>query len=352
MKRFGKRILALTAAAVMGVTSLTGCGSKDIDYTEAVAVVNDEEIALGVANFYARVQQAQYETYYASFMGDNMWEIEVEEGVTYESSFKTSILESLEDLYIIEDHMGDYNVELTAEDQEKIAKAVDNFMESNSLEAKEVITAKEEYVTRILELSTIQSKMYEPMRAGVNEEVSDEEAAQKAMIYAFFTYSDLDENGVATDKSDEEKAEVKEAAEDFARAMKEQAATSVKFEASALEAEADVQTITFDAEGTTPAAEVVLVVDAMSAEGEISDVIETEDGCYVAMLTSLLDREATDAKKAEIIETRKSEQYSALLAEWRAVATIEEFEDVWEAVSFADQGVILKQEEDEEYATE
>lgn len=351
MKRFGKKLVTLTAAAVMGVVSLTGCGSTEVSNTDVVAVVNDEEISYGVANFYARMQQAQYETYYASFMGSDMWEIEIEDGVTYEDDFKTSIIEGLENLYIIEDHMADYDVELTDEDHEKIAKAVDNFMDANSLEAKEVVSAEEEYVTRMLELSTIQYKMYEPMRSGVNEEVSDEEAAQKAMIYAFFSYTTLDENGASVDLSDEEKAEVKAAAENFATHMKEQEATEAKFEASALETEAEVQTVTFDVESTTPTSEIVLLVDAMTTVGEMTDVIETEDGCYVAMLTSLLDEEATAAKKEEIVETRKSEQYSALIAEWRAASTIEVNEDVWGALSFADQGVTLKQEEDEEYAT-
>ena len=40
--------------------SLTGCGTINTD--ETVATVGDEKITLGVANFYARLQQAQYET--------------------------------------------------------------------------------------------------------------------------------------------------------------------------------------------------------------------------------------------------------------------------------------------------
>ena len=126
MKRFGKKLAALTAAAVIGLVSLTGCGSKEIDYTKAVAVVNDEEIAFGTANFYARMQQAQYESYYASFMGDNMWAMTIDGEMTYEDSFKESIMESLQSLYVIEDHMDDYDVELTPEDHAKIAKAVEN----------------------------------------------------------------------------------------------------------------------------------------------------------------------------------------------------------------------------------
>ena len=44
------------------------------------------------------------------------------------------------------------------------------------------------------------------MREGVNEEVSDEEAAQKSMEYVYFSYTSTDESGSVTELTDEEKA--------------------------------------------------------------------------------------------------------------------------------------------------
>ena len=79
----------MTAAGALALTSLTGCTSFDND--DAVATVGKEEIPAGVANFYARMQQAQYETYYAPMMGttgEALWQQEMEEGKTYEESTK------------------------------------------------------------------------------------------------------------------------------------------------------------------------------------------------------------------------------------------------------------------------
>ena len=67
MVRLAKRLAVLAVAGTLTATSLTGCGTINTD--ETVATVGDEKITLGVANFYARLQQAQYETYYASMMG-------------------------------------------------------------------------------------------------------------------------------------------------------------------------------------------------------------------------------------------------------------------------------------------
>ena len=49
--------------------------------------------------------------------------------------------------------------------------------------------------------------------------------------------------------------------------------------------------------------------DALENVGDVTSLIETDDGVYVAKLTSKLDREATDQKKKEIVEERKQKQY-------------------------------------------
>ena len=59
MVRLAKRLAVLAVAGTLTVTSLTGCGTINTD--ETVATVGDEKITLGVANFYARLQQAQYD---------------------------------------------------------------------------------------------------------------------------------------------------------------------------------------------------------------------------------------------------------------------------------------------------
>ena len=75
MVQFGKKAAVLTAAGVLAAMSVTGC-SGSIDTDAVVATVGDEDITLGVANFYARMMQGQYETYYAGMMGttaEEMW---------------------------------------------------------------------------------------------------------------------------------------------------------------------------------------------------------------------------------------------------------------------------------------
>lgn len=330
----------------MALTSLTGCTSFDND--DAVATVGKEEIPAGVANFYARMQQAQYETYYAPMMGttgEALWQQEMEEGKTYEESTKETLLLNLENLYLIRQHAEEYEVALTEEDTKAIEEAAKKFDEDNALEEKEAVSGYKKYIEEYLELVTIQSRMDPKMKEGVNEEVSDEEAAQKSMKYVYFPYSTTDADGNTKDLTEDEKKELKKTAQTFADTLK--VSETKDIDALAQKGGYEVKTTTFDSESTAPNADLVKALDALTTEGDVTDVIESDYGIYVGKLTSLLDREATDTEKTNIVAQRKQEQYDSLLADWRKETEITENKKVWNKIDFEKQGVTAKQSDDQ-----
>lgn len=350
MKKWTKRAAATLVAGTVVAAGFTGCGSNTaVDNSEVVATVNGEEISYGVANFSARMDQASIEYYYESMMGtaigSEMWSSEVGEGVTYEDSVKESIMESVQNLYLIRQHAQEYGVELTEEDQEAIDKAVSIFEEDNALEDKELISGEEAYVKEFLELMTIQAKMEEPMQDGYNEEVSDEEAAQKSMSYVYFKFQTTDEDGNSVEMTDEEKAELKTKAETFATSLKNDPTIAIDTLAAEYEVEATV--VTFDGESTSPNSDLIAAADALAEAGAVTDVIETDYGYYVGQLTSLFDEEATATEKAAIIEERKEAQYTELLESWKEEAEITVNEDIWDKVDFTEVGVSYKDSSDE-----
>ena len=98
-----KRGVITAVAGILAAVTITGCSAAP-DNDATVVTVGTEKVSYGVANFYARMQQAQYESFYAGLMGmsvDTMWSQEVEEGKTYEENMKDSILESLENMYLV-----------------------------------------------------------------------------------------------------------------------------------------------------------------------------------------------------------------------------------------------------------
>lgn len=330
-----KRIVSLVLAAVMTAAAMTGCGK--LDGSEVVAEVGDTKITADVANFYARYQQAQYETYYASFMGTDLWAGEAEEGKTYEESVKESLLESLETLYVLDAHKSEYDVELTDEEKESIKKAADSFAKSNGEKEKEVISGDPETVQKVLELLTIQEKMRVAISKDVDTEVSDEEAAQKKLQYVRFAFTTTDEEGNSTTLSDEEKEELKAKAEEFGKGAGE----TPDFEAFAKEQGYEVSTVTFDDESTSLPQNLLIAAD-MLEEGAVTEVVEDSSAYYVGKLISLLDRDATDQKKETIISERKQDLFNDTCEKWRKDADIKVHKGVWNKIDFVKQGVKIK----------
>ena len=340
-----KRAVILLLAGLLAAGSLTGCGS--LEDSDVVATVNDTDITAGVANFLARYTQAQYETYYAGYMGDDMWSGEGEDGETYQDTVKDSILESLENMYLMEQHMDEYEVSLSDEEKNAIKEAASEFDSANGLSEKEKVSGSTDNVERVLELLTIQKKVQDTIEAGADTEVSDEEAAQKSMQYVVFPFTSTDEEGNSVDLTDEEKAELKTTAESFAAG----AAGAADFAAYAAQQGQTSQDATFDGETTTLPTQLVEAADALG-EGETTGLVEGDNGYYVARVTSLLDREATDAKKQEIVSQRQQELLDDTIDGWREDADIEVHEKVWDKVDFTTLTVTMKQDEADPYTDE
>lgn len=330
-----KRMVAWMVAVAMSATAITGCGKINNEAT--LMTVGEDKVTMGVANFFARYQQAMAEAQYGSYMGDDMWESEVAESETMEESMKKRILKSLKTLYVLEDHMKEYKVELTAEEKQKIDATAKEFLKANKDGAKEAVSANEETVKRVLELFTIEDKMREAMVKDVDKNVSDEEAAQKSMQYVFFTFTKTAEDGTATTIDDNAKKALKEKATKFQEGAKSQADFAAYAKSNGYEA----TTKTFDGKDTAPSEDLIKVVDKLKV-GEMTGVVETQSGYYVAKVTSLLDRKATDEEKKTIIAERENKKYEELVDKFIKDAKIDVNKSEWKKINFSKQRVTLK----------
>ena len=321
-------------AGVLAAGTLTGCSSS-VSESDTAITVGDTRITGDVANFYARYTQAQYETYYAGYMGDDMWNSEAEEGQSYEEFVKAQIQEQLEDMVLLEQHMDEYEVSLSDGEKQAIKEAAQKFDEL------------------VMTLMSIQEKMMEAIQAGVDTEVSDEEAAQKSMQYVFFSSQTTTESADGSQDGDSEEGDMEEIVKETAKAQAQSFAEAVKdqadFAAYASEQGLEAQTATFDADSVSPAAEVVEAADKLQ-EGETTGMIETDGGYYVARVTSLFDQAATDAEKQNIVAERKTELYNDTCDGWKEETDITVHDSVWKKIDFQTLKVTYVQDETEDYA--
>lgn len=362
MKRTSAKVICGVLTAAMAATGLTACGdSTVVDGTQTALVINDEEINLGKANFMLRYQQATMASYYetmSSMLGqeyslsfDALSDESDEDSPTVGENLKEDALTSIEQAFLMRQHASEYDVALTDEEVQGAKDAAAAFVEDNDAETLTKLGVTQEDIEDVMQVYAIQSKMYDPMIADVDTEVSDEEAQQSSISYVQVSTegTETDENGETVELTDEEKAEKKEiaqtfldrlnASEDPATADFSDLRTEINDELNAQrraeEAAADTaedgtdaaedstDEIYLTASETTFGADDEDLDEALKeaaqtlSDGQVyAEVIEGENAYYVVRMNSVLDREATDSQKETIVQERQAEAYSNQLDTW------------------------------------
>lgn len=341
-----KKTVALLLIAVMVMTLFVGCAKdkENLDPTEVVMVVGETEVTMNIANFFVRYNQSLVENMYTQYIGEDVWITEIERGVTYEDNIKDSLLTELQKLYIITNHVADYNVTLSDDEVKAIEAAADSFIEENKDEdvlAK--VSGDRDTVVAYLKLFALNEKMSEAMRADVDMTVTDKQAAQKRMRYFEISKSAKSDNGSTTKMSAEEIQDAKKEAEELLKGAKENGS----LEAYAKEAQKETKALAFDADSTALDKEVIKAADALK-EHEFSQVIETENGIYVVQLESEFDAEATESAKETVLAKRQEARYAELVEKWTEETEITVHEKVWDKISIQGLKVNYIEEETEE----
>lgn len=340
-----KRISAVALAGVITAgMALTGCGSLDPEAT--VATVNGIPISLGLANFAAQFTAVDYDTYYMSYFGQDMWSSDPSgNGETMTDSVKNNILDTLEEYYLLEQHMADYGVVLTDEELEEARAAAAQFIADNTDEALKAMSASEDDVTEFLRLNLLQSKMNKAIIADVDTNVPDEDCAQKTFSYVRVSKtasasSDADSED-AEEKTDEQKAaEAKEKAQKILDAALA-GSQEDPLQAAADDNDANKSTCAYgsadlneDDNSTYLELEVLQAAEKLG-EGEFAKtLIETDKYFYVIRMDSLFDQDATDRKRASIISDREEELYDKTVDGYKEAADWTINDKVWEPVNF------------------
>ena len=330
MKNSMKRTAVAALAGVMAAGMLTGCGEQKVDGTKTVATVNKTEIPLGVVSLYARIQQAQTDAMYKSFMGSgaNMWDTAVEEGSeeTYGQKMVSDSLKAVELMVVLKEKAADYGVEVTEEEQAKIADAAAAFVEANGEEVMSDLAATEDQIKMLLELQTYRTKLYDPIvEEGKIEvgkiEVTDEEANQSAFTYINVSADD--------EMTEEEKTEKKEQAQEILDKVKEDPAADM----TEIAKETDDSYTSLKGTFTTVKGEEtediypeeVMEVLRTLKEGEVNtELIESEGDYYIVRLDKELDEDATESKRESLKETKESEYYQETCDKWLEEADVKE----------------------------
>ena len=344
-----KRLAALALTGVIGFTTLFGCG---VNAEDTIATLGEEKISYGVANFLVKYQKATVDDYYAMYASlygvDSLWSIDTSgSGSTTEDDFKASAMDLLHDMYTLKAHMADYGVEITTEDEDAMKQAANAFLAANSEEAIKEFGANEDIVTELLELYTIQAKMYQAIIKDTNREVSDEEANMRgySMIEIDLT-GKYDEDSKWVEYTEEEVEGLKTAALGIGLELKTKTMEDV---AKAYDYE--VTTDAYGKEDDTLDEAVVKALDALT-EGQVSDMVETKDAIYFLRLDAETDKDATEENRANIIAERENALYDEVVKKWQENDGWDVDESLVDEIDFHNVFTLYKDESESTEGTE
>lgn len=373
IKLFKKAALAALAGTLV-VSGLAGC-SSNVDGTKTVATVNDEAIQLGVVNFMTRYQQAQtaqmYEMYFGGASG--IWDTVADEdsGETYGEQTVNNVMEQIEDMVLLRQHAEEYDVTISEEEKQKITEAAKSFMEANDEATLTTLGVSQEMVEEVLELSTYNEKMYDPMTADVDIEVSDDEAAQTGITYVAVSPAEETDTEEEDEAEDASAADPQEQAQQIldqvlatadadmdtiAKGVDENLSAIVThFTTNPAETDEDDEEETTSASGTVP--QVLQDAAKKLSDGEVSSkLIEDEGTYYVLRLDAAFDKDATEDQKTTIGNQRKQDFYDKTTEQWKEDSTINVEKKVLETIKLRDNDKYtfkaVEQESTEEESSE
>lgn len=328
MKKRTVCLIALMSAMTM---ALTGCSvGNSVNNSAEAASVDGVSIPLGEVNFYLRYQQTQMAMYSGYFGEDFMNQDLMGTGTIYGETVKDTVVQTLEEYYLVEAHAEDIGISLTDEDKAAAEEAADVFLAANDSKTLQAMSADKETVTHVLELMALQNKAYADRAATIDTNVTDEEAAQKTITYVrSSTNGTTDENGDTVDLTDEELA----AKKDVLNQIRDEAGADGDLDATAENHDLSAVTTSYGADDENLNADVKAAAETLS-DGEYADIVEGDNAYYLVRMDSTFDREATDNHKQVILTQRERDAYTAWVDSLKENAEITTNDDALAELTF------------------
>lgn len=338
MKNGKKRILFFLFCLLF--LTMSGCGKKegDVKLVLTTGFKKDEifrietmSCTLPEVMVYLTNTQDQYESVY----GEEIWKTHLD-GVTLEESIKETVLAQLAQIKTMNLLAQQHGVSLEDGEREKAREAAGIYFGSLNETEREAMQVNEEIIEQLYGELALANKVYEYIIKDINPEISDDEARSITIQDILIkTYS---QDGAGKRIAYEETA--REDAYERAREILLLARDEENdFESLVLQySEGEKGTYSF---GKGEVEEDFENAAFNLETGEISGVVETEDGFHIIKCISTFNREETDANKVKIVEKRREEVFGQEYDAFVDSLTRTLNEELWNRVAFLKDDAIV-----------
>lgn len=333
MRKKRKKTAALLLSVSVLLSTLTGCSSNGTDGMKVVLTTGfgkDEVFRIETISctlpemmVYLTNIQNQYESVY----GTEIWNINLGD-MTLEQNVKDMALAQIAQIKTMNLMAEKYQVELTEEEKEQVEYIAKIYYASLNETEIEAMGITQDTINGLYEEYALARKVYQYIIKDINPEISDDEARTiKVQQILLKTY--------ATDGTGRKVGYTEKAREDTyqtACEVWEMAMAGDDFDELIRHYnEGEKSTYSFGKGETDPDFEKAAF---NLGTGEISDIVETEEGYYIIKCISTFDKEETDSNKIKIVEQRKEEVFGQEYDAFVETLTRKLNEELWESVSF------------------
>lgn len=330
MRRGGifRRGVAQAAILLFSVFLLAGCGkiNRDTKIVLTTGFTKDEVFRIESASCYKKevmVYLTNLQNRYEQVYGTEIWQRK-QDGVTIEQSVKESVLAELAQIKTMNLMAEKYGLSLDETQQNAVNEAAEVYYDSLTGAEREAMDVSLDTIRQLYREYALANKVYAYMIKDVNPEISDDEArtVMVQQILIGFGGEEGAQSGAENRKSyaygqAEEALRRIEAGEDF-----DVVATRYN--------EAKESTISVrKGERDKVFEEAVFGLGS----GEVSGILETEEGYYILKCVSTLNREETDLNKIKIVEERRREIFSKEYDSYVQTLTRHMNEELWQEIT-------------------
>ncbi|MBR3834559.1 MAG: hypothetical protein IKJ73_09580 [Lachnospiraceae bacterium] len=323
-----RRYIRIVALMMVLLLVLSGCNKdKKQEKVDANATVvfqyGDNIVTLGEVYIYSKTVGERYVRQY----GEDVWSLNLDgkdgEKIPMTDVVKEEIVEEIVRVKTLVAHAGEYKIELSDVEKNNITNEATVFYEGLTDQDIADMELNYDKVYKVMEENTIARKVKEKVLKDTPIEVSDEKARMTTFYDMYFQCYTIDDNGVITPYSAEDKAIQYQNALQACSAL---ATSSIDGDREAGNIEtlaeyynlenAKEQTLSPEAIYETYGEDVYNLLYSMK-NGDYSTVIETEYGYHVFQMIALTDQKATNSRKEIIREEMMVEAMDNHLTAWR-----------------------------------
>lgn len=325
---FGVAMVLTAAVGLMGCSFRSRdakLDTGDISNNSVVMLVGGETVRFSELKDYCYFLKCQYE---GSF-GEELWEYPLAASETIGDQAKQDIVNMITQVKIIAATAREQDVTLTADEQDEALQQAEELVNNATREDKKEYSLNVQEISAIYQENALANKMFYIATDDADTSVTDEEARQMSLQYLQIVTNGTDRNGneISMDK------ETKKKALERARRLRKEASGAEDFLNYAGQ-NTDAAQVEVTIGRDTDLLEQKVADAAFSMKtGDISEVIEGEQGYYILFCASERDDDATNRRKEEIIEKRQMDMFMEKYAHWMQDKDVDINQSFWNEFS-------------------